>query len=210
MPIHERLYQITELFRSELVALDVRHKLSVPVDNRGVQGMVHETLILKSIQTEKAAHPLHIGCRAGKEVPGASVGFPDGGVFQKNVRPIVGGVESYSQQHQIRAGLFLEPLLQLPKVIGRAKTEVGQGAAGVNEVEGHDFTREFRECNAAATLVEKVEIRHPIPNGQRFDSSYACGMLDRLVHQSEAARGQRIHFEALIGQHLDVFDVRSI
>ena len=69
------------------------------------------------------------------------------------------------------------------------ETEVGQGAACVNKIDGQNFARKLREGNTMVVLIGQSEIRHRLSDLQRFHFDRV--RMRELVQEFQSARGTR-------------------
>ena len=120
VPAQERLCQINELICGEVVAFNVGGQLSLPIDDRGMERVIHEAFFGKIVDPEEMANPphgVHLSC---KEVPRRRIGVPTAGVLLQYLGRVVIGVEGDREQDQVATELRREPLLKDAEVVGDA------------------------------------------------------------------------------------------
>jgi hypothetical protein len=112
------------LIRSELVPFDVGNHFPLPVDDRGMERVVHQTFLGKEVHSEQVTDAPHVTDRPSKEVPGGLICLPLGGILRQNLGRIVNRVERDSQQDKIASELRLEMLLEYGEVTGNTQAEL--------------------------------------------------------------------------------------
>src|SRR3954451_23075054 len=126
--LEQGIEQVAQLLRSETVAFNVGRESSLAINNGGMKRVHQQRLIRIEVHIELSCHLLNLRQGTGEEVPAVRIRFPDVSIVGQSFRSVVCRIDNYTQQHKIFSHLLLEALLQLPKIIGQAKTVIRKRA----------------------------------------------------------------------------------
>ena len=125
--IQNGLRQIAELTSSELVAFDIGDDLSLPVDDRRVERVVHQTLVRKGVHAEQVTDALNVTDRPRQEVPGRRIGAPAAGILRQHLRRVVDRVERNREKTRSRPSRALKRCWSTPKLLAMRRQKFGSG-----------------------------------------------------------------------------------
>src|ERR1700686_5028305 len=167
--------------------------------------MNEESFVRNEVHSEPVTHALDIGGGAGEETPVFWVGLPGFCVVTQDLGLIADRVEGDGEQDQVFSQAVLKSFLEHAKVIRRAKAVFGQGASGVDKVQGNHFAGELAEVNCAFLLIREREIRDGPTYSQLVQRS-----AQSLVETLQAAGLGRFSLGAVVAPDPHIFCVRGI
>ena len=146
--------------------------------------------------TKVAGHFSNVVLGAGEKQPCVGIGPPSHSIFSQNF----GSVVLWIQRDGYQCDPARKSLLEPREVCGEPWANVGQGTAGVNEIDRYKLSFKAGQSDGAASLIGEFEIRHSLADsdlifgfGQR--DVRECGLLQMDAPRNHGVMG---HFELKI------------